>query len=49
MIEIIYGLIIAVCGFYIGVMVTFSRYSVKMEAFRKELAAIRLTLNKSKS
>jgi hypothetical protein len=48
-IEIIYGLIIAAGGFYIGVMVTISRYSAKMQDFRKELAAIQLTLKKGKS
>ena len=49
MIEIIYGLIIAAGGFYIGVMVTVNRYSAKMQAFRKELAVVKSALKESKS
>ena len=48
MIEIIYGLIIAAGGFYIGVMVTVNRYSAKMQAFRKELAVVKSALKESK-
>ena len=48
MIDVISGLIIAASSFYFGVMVTISRYSAKMQAFRKELAAIQLTLKEGK-
>ena len=48
MIEIMYGLIIAAAGFYIGVMVTVNRYSAKMQAFRKELAVVKSALKESK-
>ena len=48
MIEVISGLIIAAGSFCFGVMVTVNRYSVKMQAFRKELAAIKSDLKGSK-
>ena len=49
MIEIIFGLLIAVGGFYSGVIATFYRYNVKMQAFKKEIAAIQSDLKENKS
>ena len=49
MIEIICGLTIAAGSFCFGVMITVNRYSVKMQEFRKEIAAIESRLKDSKS
>ena len=48
MIEVICGLLIAASSFCFGVMVTVNRYSVKMQAFRKDLAVVKLRLKENK-
>ena len=49
MIEVVCVFLIAAGGFYTGVIATVYRYNVKMQAFKKEIAAIQSDLKENKS